>query len=127
MRSMKGSATAVKTMVLAEYMMAGPRSWRTALRSLVRVRHDVAGAMALEELGWLGFEVGEEVVAEVELDLAGGADDDLAGEIEGDGGDDGDGEDAEGVVLDLGGGEACAGCRVVAPPMSSGIMALEAL
>ena len=70
------------------------------------MRHDVAGAVALEELGWLGFEVGEEVVAEVELDLAGGADDDLAGEIEGDGGDDGDGEDAEGVVLDLGGGEA---------------------
>ena len=35
MRSMNGSAKAVKTMVLAEYMMAGPRSWRTALRSLV--------------------------------------------------------------------------------------------
>ena len=33
--SMKGSAKAMKTMVLAEYMMAGPRSWRTALRSLV--------------------------------------------------------------------------------------------
>src|ERR1700678_1860346 len=29
---MKGRAAAVKTMQLAEYMMAGPRSWRTALR-----------------------------------------------------------------------------------------------
>ncbi len=35
MRIMNGSAAAVKTMVLAEYMMAGPRSWRTAFRSLV--------------------------------------------------------------------------------------------
>ena len=35
MRSMKGNAAAVKTMVFAEYMMAGPRSWRTALRSFV--------------------------------------------------------------------------------------------
>src|ERR1035437_4600931 len=32
---MKGSAAAVKTRQFAEYMMAGPRSWRTALRSLV--------------------------------------------------------------------------------------------
>ncbi len=61
--------------------------------------------MALKEFRWLRFEVREEVVAEVELDLAGGADDDLAGEIEGDGGNDGDGEDAERVVLDLGGRE----------------------
>src|SRR5206468_11725771 len=35
MRIMKGSAERVKTMVLALYMMAGPRSWRTAARSLV--------------------------------------------------------------------------------------------
>ena len=35
MRYMKGSAAAVKTMVFAEYMIAGPRSMRTALRSLV--------------------------------------------------------------------------------------------
>ena len=70
------------------------------------MRHDVAGAVALEELGWLRFEVREEIVAEVELDLAGGADDDLAGEVEGDGGNDGNGEDAKGVVLDLRGGEA---------------------
>jgi len=55
--------------------------------------------------GGCGFEVGEEVVAEVELDLAGGSDDDLAGEIEGNGSDGGDGEQAEGVVLDFGGGE----------------------
>jgi hypothetical protein len=43
-----------------------------------RVRHNVAGAMALEEFGRLGFQVFEEVVADVEFDLAGGADDDLA-------------------------------------------------
>ncbi len=35
MRYMKGSAAAVKTMVFALYMIAGPRSMRTALRSLV--------------------------------------------------------------------------------------------
>ncbi len=35
MRYMKGSAAAMKTMVLALYMIAGPRSMRTALRSLV--------------------------------------------------------------------------------------------
>src|SRR6266436_314880 len=32
MRIMKGSAERVKTMVFALYMMAGPRSWRTAAR-----------------------------------------------------------------------------------------------
>ncbi len=106
MRSMKGSAAAVKTMVLAEYMMAGPRSWRTALRSLVvRAMMSPVRWRWKNSGGWR-FEVGEEVVAEVELDLAGGADDDLAGEVEEDGGDDGDGKQAEGVVLDLGGGEA---------------------
>ena len=36
MRSMNGkAAAAVNTMVFAEYMMAGPSSWRTAERSLV--------------------------------------------------------------------------------------------
>ena len=68
-------------------------------------RHDVAGAVALEELGRLGFEVSEEIVAEVELDLARGADEDLAGEIEKDSRDDGDGEQAQRVVLERGAGE----------------------
>src|ERR1700729_1478810 len=35
MRYMKGSAAAMKTRVLALYMIAGPRSWRTALGSMV--------------------------------------------------------------------------------------------
>ena len=35
MRTMNGRAQAVNTTVLAEYMIAGPSSWRTALRSLV--------------------------------------------------------------------------------------------
>jgi hypothetical protein len=71
-----------------------------------RSRHDVAGAVALEELGWLFGEVSEEVVTEVELDLAGGADDDLSGEIEGHGGDDRDAEQDERLVDDLVGVEA---------------------
>ncbi len=65
-------------------------------------RHDVAGAVALEESGGLAFEVGEEVVAEVELDLAGGADDDLPSEVEADRGKDGDTEDGERVLPDGG-------------------------
>ncbi len=44
--------------------------------------HDVAGAVGVVEDGGLAFEIGEEIVAEVELDLAGGSDDDLAGDVE---------------------------------------------
>ena len=61
--------------------------------------------MALEELGRLGFEMGEEIVAKVELDLARGADDDLAGEVEKDGRDDSYCEQAQCVVLERGAGE----------------------
>jgi hypothetical protein len=43
-------------MVLALYMIAGPRSWRTAL--------------SVVEAGCLALEVAEEIVAEVEFDLA---------------------------------------------------------
>ncbi len=53
--------------------------------------------MGLVEAGGLALEVGEEIVAEVELDLARGADEDLAGDEEEDGGGGGDGEQAEGV------------------------------
>ena len=43
----------------------------------------------------------EEVVAEVELDFAGGADDDLAGDVEEDGRECGDEQKAEAVIEDL--------------------------
>ena len=61
-------------------------------------RHDVAGAMGVVVAGRLAFEVGEDVVAEVELDLARGSDDDLAGDVEEDGGECGDEEEDAGVV-----------------------------
>ncbi len=44
--------------------------------------HDVAGAVGVVVAGRLPFKVGEEVVAQVELDLARGPDDDLTGDIE---------------------------------------------
>ena len=68
--------------------------------------HDVAGAVGVVEAGGLAFEVGEEVVAEVELDLARGADDDLAGDVEEDGRERGDQQQAQRVVDDLGLGDA---------------------
>ena len=68
--------------------------------------HDVAGAVGVEEAGRLALKVGEDVVAEVEFYLAGGSDDDLAGDVKEDRGAAGHGEDAEGVVDDLGLGDA---------------------
>src|SRR5665213_1947111 len=64
MRYMKGSAAAVKTMVLALYMIAGPRSWRTAARSLVVRAMMSPVRWGVVEGGGLALEVGEEVVAE---------------------------------------------------------------
>ena len=63
--------------------------------------HDVARAVGVVEDGRLAFEVAEEIVTEVELDLAGGADDDLAGDVEEDGGECGDEEEAEAVKEDF--------------------------
>ena len=62
--------------------------------------------MGVVEAGGLAFEVGEEVVAQIELDLARGADDDLAGDVEEDGGERGDQSRRSGVVDDLGFGDA---------------------
>ncbi len=56
----------------------------------------------------LALEVGEEVVAEVELDLAGCSDDHLARDVEEEPGDSGDDEKADGVEEDLLLGEAMA-------------------
>ena len=58
--------------------------------------------MGVVIVGGLAFEVGEEVVAEIELDLARGADDDLAGDVEEDRRARGDQDQAQAVVDDLG-------------------------
>ncbi len=68
-----------------------------------RAGHDVAGAVAVEVGGRLALKLGEDVVAEVELDLARGTDDDLPGEVEADGRDDGDAQKFERVLPDGGG------------------------
>ena len=52
------------------------------------------------------LEIGEEVVAKIVLNVARGADDDFAGDVKKDGGEDGDDEQAKRVVDDLGLGEA---------------------
>ncbi len=72
---MNGSAAAVKTTVLAEYMIAGPSKLPHSVQIVRRARHDVAGAMVLEEARLLRFEPLEEIIADVELDLPRGADD----------------------------------------------------
>ncbi len=62
--------------------------------------------MGVVEVRGLPCQIGEEVVAEVELDLTRGPDDDLASDVEKDGGQSGDQEEAQGMVEDLGLGEA---------------------
>ena len=51
---MKGSAAAVKMIVLALYMIAGPSSWRTAVEIVGGAGHDVARAMGVVEAGETG-------------------------------------------------------------------------
>ena len=70
-----------------------------------RPRHDVARAVLLEEAGRLGFEVREEVVAEVELDLARGSDDDLARDVEKGAGNGSDAEQLQAGARDDGSAE----------------------
>ena len=62
--------------------------------------HDVAGAVGLVELGGLALEVGEDVVAEVELDFSRGADEHLSGGVERDAGEGGEAEQREAVHED---------------------------
>jgi hypothetical protein len=66
-----------------------------------RPRHDVAGPMGVVIVGRLAFEVGEEVVAEIELNLARGPNEDLARDVEEDGGARGDQDQAQAVVDNL--------------------------
>ncbi len=60
----------------------------------------LAGAVGVVEDGGLPLKICEEIVAEVELDLAGGSDDDLAGDVEEDGRKRGDEQEAEGMMED---------------------------
>src|SRR5665213_2890919 len=69
-------------------------------------RHDVAGAVRMVIPGGLAGEVLEHVVAEIELDLARGADDDLAGDVEEDAGQRGDEQKPQRVVDDARFGDA---------------------
>ena len=64
-------ANAPPKMVSARYMIAGPAACRTALRSFVTPRHEVAGAHpgVVRRVGCL--ERAEQIVPEVVLDLAG--------------------------------------------------------
>ena len=66
--------------------------------------HDVAGAIALVEAGVLPFEVAEEVVAQVELDLARDADENPALGVEKDAFDQRDGDQQAGEDEDLAAG-----------------------
>ena len=90
MRNMNGSAAAVKTMAVGGVHDGRAEELADGVEVIGGARHDVAGAVGVVEAGRLAFEVGEEVVAEVELDLARGADDDLAGDVEEDRGERGD-------------------------------------
>ena len=74
------SAAANPRIVFAEYMTAGPIIMRTAFRSLVArdIRSPVRCAWKYADRKPL--QVGEEVVADVVLDVAGGADQDAAHE-----------------------------------------------
>ena len=74
------SATTNVSSVFAEYMIDGPIIMRTALRSLVARDIRVAGAVRLEIAERQRLQVREEVVPHVVLDVAGGADQDPAGQ-----------------------------------------------
>ena len=92
MSSMKTSAPAVKTSVLAEYMIAGAEQHANRVQVIGGARHDVAGAGALVEGVGEALESGEQIVAKVELNVTGNADHNPAGEELKDSFGDGDGE-----------------------------------
>ena len=60
--------------------MAGPEQHAHGVQVVGGAGHDVAGAGALVEAEVEGFEMAEEIVAQVELDLTRDADHDPAGE-----------------------------------------------
>ena len=70
MCSTKIQAPTVRKMVLALYMRRRAQQVAHRLQVVGHARHDVAGAVVLIEARVLLFQVNEEVVAQVELDLA---------------------------------------------------------
>ena len=92
-----------------------------------RPRHDVAGAVLLEEARRLRFEVREEVVAEVELDLARGSDDDLPRDVEECSGDGGDAEQLAAPECAMTARAQVRRMSSIAPPTTIGTRALVTL
>ena len=85
---------------------AGAEEHADGVEVVGHARHDVAGAALLVVLGGLLFELQEEIVAEVEFDVAGDADEDPAREEQEDALGDGDGDKQPGVEEDLLAGDA---------------------
>ena len=85
---------------------AGTEEHADGVEVVGHARHDVAGAALLVVLGGLLLKLQEEVVAEVEFDVAGDADEDPAREEEEDAFGDGDGDEQAGVEEDLLAGHA---------------------
>jgi len=67
--SMNASPPAIKTTVLAVYMIAGPADCVPRL-DRGGAGHDVAGAIALVVGEAQAFQAGEQVVAQIELNVA---------------------------------------------------------
>ena len=74
MRNRKKSAPTVKKTVLARVHERRAEQHADGIQIIGEPRHDVAGAIALIEAGVLPFEFFEEIVAQIELDLARDAD-----------------------------------------------------
>ena len=81
MLNMNTSAPAVNTTVLAVYMIPGPDQHAHGIQVVGHAGHDVAGAGALVVAVGEPLQMGEQVVAQVEFDLARNADEDPAGQI----------------------------------------------
>ena len=79
MLSMKTSAPAVNTTVLAVYMMPGPDQHAHRIQVVGGARHDVAGAGALIEAVRQPLQMREQIVAQVEFNFARDPDQDPAG------------------------------------------------
>ena len=78
MRSMNTSANVAPKIVFVRYMIAGPAAMRTALRSLVRPRHEVARARPAEVARIERRQVLEQRLPQIVLDVAAEPVEDLA-------------------------------------------------
>ena len=102
MRSRKYRAPIENRTVFALYMMAGPSNMRTAFKIVGHAGHDVARPVLLDSTQPdCCLQMTEKIVAQVELNLAGNADDDPSGEKEKYALEDGDGDQQAGIEQDL--------------------------